>query len=136
MVHGGSCYYVANASNASIWNNSRESCQDLGADLAVIKSEDENRFVYDLLRNSIDNRNRWIRLYRKADDKFSWLDDGPAEGNYHNWGDCEPNNKGGENCVILRAGNHNGAWNNILCSSDGPVVFKANFFIAKLFSQI
>ena len=52
LIHGKSCYYVANTSSASTWNKSRIFCQNLGADLAVIKSEEENQFVYDLLRNT------------------------------------------------------------------------------------
>ena len=43
----------------------------------MIKSEDENGFVYDLLSNHRGNRSGWIGLYRKADNKFYWLDDRP-----------------------------------------------------------
>ena len=85
MVHGESCYYVANTSLASTWANSRKFCQDLGADLAVIKSENENQFIYDLLRNTSGSRDGWIELYRKANNKFYWLDDRPEEGNYQKW---------------------------------------------------
>ena len=51
----------------------------MGADLIVIKSEDEDQFVYDLLRNTRGTRHGSIGLYRKADIKFYWLDDLPAE---------------------------------------------------------
>ena len=47
------CYYVA---NALTWNHSRIFCHNYGAGLAVIKSEDENGFVYDLLSNTRGNR--------------------------------------------------------------------------------
>ena len=121
MVHAELCYYVANTSSASTWNNSRRLCQNLGADLAVIKSEDENRFVYDLLRNTVGARDGWIGLHRKADNKFYWLDDRPAEGNFQKWNDGEPNDSGGvEDCGHL-IGGYNGTWNDQSCSSAGHV---------------
>ena len=123
MVHGESCYYVDSTSSASTWNNSRRFCQELGADLAVIKSEDENQFVYDLLRNSSGARDGWIGLYRKADNKFYWLDDRPEEGNYQKWNDGEPSG-GNEDCGELVGSNgilKKGKWNDKPCSNIGPV---------------
>ena len=126
MVHGESCYYVAGASSASTWNNSRKFCQDLGADLAVIKSQNENQFIYDLLRNTSGSRDGWIGLYRKANNKFYWLDDRPEEGNYQKWNHGEPSNGGGiEDCVHLVGDNYQtlkkGQWNDKPCSDNGPV---------------
>ena len=43
----------------------------------MIKSEDENRFVYDLLSHTKGNRSGWIGLYWKADNKLYWLADRP-----------------------------------------------------------
>ncbi|XP_067047235.1 C-type lectin domain family 4 member E-like [Acropora muricata] len=121
VIHGESCYYVASPSFASTWDNSRRHCQNLGADLAVIKSEDENQFFYHLLRNTSDGlRDGWIGLYRKADNKFYWLDDRPAEGNYQRWGKGEPSG-GGENCVHLRGGDSGGTWNDLSCLTTYPV---------------
>ena len=117
MLHAESCYYVA--SSGLTWNNSRTFCQSRGADLAVIKSEDENGFVYDLLKKSVVARFGWIGLHRKADNKFYWLDDRPVNGSYQNWKDLAPNNNGGnENCGDLV---ENGKWNDAACSSNWPV---------------
>ena len=124
MVHGESCYYVANISSASTWNKSRIFCQNLGADLAVIKSEDENKFVPDLLRNTTGDRHGWIGLHRKADNKFYWLDDRPVEGNYKIWNHAEPSKpRKNEDCVqlIIRKGQSYGKWNNRNCSDTSPV---------------
>ena len=120
MVHGKFCYYVA--SSASTWTNSRIFCQNLGADLAVIKSEDENRFLYNLLRKT-RWVSGWIGLYRKADHKFYWLDDRPAEGNYQKWSSGNPDNSGGrEDCVHLLVGNNQDEkWNDLTCSRSDPV---------------
>ena len=79
----------------------------MGADLVVIKSEDEDQFVYDLLRNTKGTRHGWIGLYRKADNKFYWLDDYPAEGNYQRWDDGEPSGDR-ENCGYRRGGDFKG----------------------------
>ena len=118
MVHGESCYFVANASSASTWSNSRRFCQNLGADLAVIKSENENQFVYDLLRNTSGDRSGWIGLYRRADREFYWLDDRPRKGNYQKWNDGEPNDAHGtEDCGHVIGGNSDGKWNDITCST-------------------
>jgi len=124
VVHGESCYYVANTSSASTWNKSRIFCQNLGADLAVIKSEDENQFVSHLLRNISGARAGWIGLYRKADNKFYWLDGRPADGNYEKWNDGEPSDSdGNEDCVQLYGRNsvENGKWNDLTCSKTDPV---------------
>ncbi|XP_044181112.1 C-type lectin domain family 4 member A-like [Acropora millepora] len=119
LIHGKSCYYVANTSSASTWNKSRIFCQNLGADLAVIKSEEENQFVYDLLRNTSHDQHGWIGLHRKAD-KFYWLDSRPEEGNFQNWGDRgkSPSNEG---CVFVMTGRYGGKWNDVECSYTSPV---------------
>ena len=89
----------------------------MGADLVVIESEDENQFVYNLLRNISDNLNGWIGLYRKDDNKFYWVDDRPEEANYRNWAHGEPNNyQNGENCVSPIVGDSKGRWNDVPCS--------------------
>ena len=123
MVHGESFYYADSTSSASTWHNSRRFCQGLGADLVVIKSEDENRFVYDLLSNTSSTRSGWIGLYRKAHKKFYWLDDRPEEGNYQKWNDGEPSGDK-EDCVELLGSNvitGKGKWNDIPCSNTGLV---------------
>ena len=85
----------------------------------MIKSEDENQFVYNLLKNTSGARNGWIGLYRKANKKFYWLDDRPEEGNYQKWRDGEPSNyRGNEDCVELLG---KGEWNDIACSYNSPV---------------
>ena len=46
----------------------------------VVTKSKENQFVYNLLRNTSGVRDGWIGLYRKADNKFYWLDGRPAKG--------------------------------------------------------
>ena len=120
-MHGTSCYYVANSSFASTWKKSRIFCQNLGADLAVIKSEEENQFVYDLLRNTSGDHYGWIGLHRRADKKFYWLDSRPVEGNFKNWGKGEPKKGRNEDCVHLMRKTTGGKWNYRNCSDTSPV---------------
>ena len=115
-MHVKSCYYVANTSSASTWKKSRIFCQNLGADLAVIKSEEENQFVYDLLRNTSDDHHGWIGLHRKADNKFYWLDSRPLEGNFQKWGRGRPSKNSIDNCVHLIKYHPDGKWNDRNCS--------------------
>ena len=86
----------------------------------MIKSKDENQFVYNLLKNTSGVRDGWIGLYRKADNKFYWLDGRPAKGHFQKWNDGEPSDSGGnEDCVNLYGGNFDGKWNDQVCSYTG-----------------
>ena len=78
----GNIYFYHNTSSASTRNNSQKLCQDLGADLAVIKSEDESQFGNDLLRNTSNARSERIGLNRKCDRNLYCVKDCPGEGNY------------------------------------------------------
>ncbi|XP_015780816.1 PREDICTED: C-type lectin domain family 4 member A-like [Acropora digitifera] len=121
FAHGKSCYYAANKSSASTWSKSRIFCQNLGADLAVIKSEEENKFVYDLLIKTSGKNNGWIGLHRKADKKFYWLDSRPVEGNLTKWGKGKPKENRKEECVHIMKSTSGGKWNYRNCSDPTPV---------------
>ena len=83
----------------------------------MIKSEEENQFVYDLLKNTSGDHYGWIGLHRKADNKFYWLDSRPMKEKFQKWNNGEPNNAGGkEDCVTLKGKNHGGKWNDRSCS--------------------
>ena len=98
-------------------------CQNLGADLAVIKSEEENQFVYDLLRNTSGDYHGWIGLHGKAD-KYYWLDGRPEEGSFKKWGAGKRISPSKGNCVNLInriKSKFNGKWNARSCSDITPV---------------
>lgn len=84
------CQYII-----CLTSNSGRFCQNLGADLAVIKSMDENQFLYDLLKNTSNVRAVEIGLLRRADKKFYWIDNRTGEVSYEKWHSGEPNNFGG-----------------------------------------
>ena len=91
----------------------------------MIKSEEENQFVYDLLTNTSDARDGWIGLCRKADNKSYWLDGRLEEGNYQKWNDSKPSNGVTEDCGRIIGGNYGnkekGKWNDTPCSRSSPV---------------
>src|SRR5262249_17192598 len=59
------------------WKEASEFCQSLGAQLATIRSEEENQFLQSLLPPSMS---LWIGLHNK-ENQWSWVDGNPFE--YH-----------------------------------------------------
>ena len=102
VLHGNSCYHVIDTPTLN-WSDARTTCQNLGGDLAIIRSQDENDFILDMLnkQQTVQNFGAWIGLYRKVDNMFYWIDDTPLAGQYSAWDSGEPNNdqNRGENCV-------------------------------------
>ena len=111
VLHGNSCYHVIDTPTLK-WSSARTTCQNLGGDLVIIRSESENNFVSDLIhKQTSQNWGAWIGLYRKADNMFYWIDDTPLAGQYSSWKSGQPDHFY-EKCVhILNLGK----WNNLRC---------------------
>ena len=98
----------------------------MDGDLPIIKSATEDKFVFELIRNSetVTTLGTWLGLERDKNKSksFHWIDSSPLEGGFKNWFYNEPNNQGGnEDCVHMygkRAGNSTrpGKWNDYPCS--------------------
>lgn len=121
--HGDSCYYVETAATSK-WQDARKKCQNMGADLAIITSSDENHFIANLTKkyNIIKENGVWFGLQRLADSKFYWIDGTPLEGHFQAWRHRQPDNSGGvENCGHMRGSTHQiyGQWNDLPCSLGG-----------------
>jgi hypothetical protein len=93
-------------------NNARAACQNIGADLAMIKTEARNREVDQLYRSKRDRfdayDNLWIGLTRKdtnngSKDPSNWVwVDGTDASSYTNWASGEPNDYiRNEDCVHM-----------------------------------
>ena len=104
----------------SKWQDARKKCQNMGADLAIITSLDENRFIANLTKKYNINKGLgiWFGLQRLADSKFYWIDGTPLEGHFQAWGQGQPDNSGGENCGHMRGlvDQPPGQWNDLPCS--------------------
>ncbi|KAL9965910.1 hypothetical protein ACROYT_G029773 [Oculina patagonica] len=115
--HGNSCYHVIDTPTLS-WSDARTTCQNLGGDLAIVRSEDENNFIRDLVRNqqTVQVWGAWIGLYRKSDTKFYWIDGTPLEGQYSAWASGQPSYLH-EKCVhtLYDKLNRVGKWNDNEC---------------------
>ena len=131
VLYGNSCYHVKDTPTLK-WSDARTTCQNLGGDLAIIRSQDENNFILELLYNQtmVQNEGAWLGLKRKtsAGDKFYWIDDTPLAGHYSAWASNEPNDPH-EECVQIYAASYSpGKWNDKQCSwpvseqSRAPVV--------------
>ena len=128
--YGSSCYYVKDTPTLK-QSDARQHCQNLGGDLAIIKSEKQNDFIFSLIQgqNTFTKWGAWIGIQRKADGKFYWIDNTPVDGSYSIWADREPNNAGGsENCVQMYGQDSlRKKWNDFSCDlgshvTNAPVI--------------
>ena len=103
-------------------NDAQEECNKMGADLPIIKSAEENSFIFKLLKDR-DKEWAWMGLQRdiQTDSKFYWVDRTPLVGNYESWKNGEPSNKAGENCAYIST--YAGNWDDTSCKIDSGVPF-------------
>ncbi|XP_062394188.1 CD209 antigen-like protein C [Sardina pilchardus] len=88
-----STYYVSTEKKS--WTESRQDCKDRGADLVVINSEEEQRFLHSL------HEVTWIGLSdQEADRVFHWVDGGRITFNVVYWGTDQPTYED-ELCVTI-----------------------------------
>ena len=115
--HTTSCFRVIDSPTLK-WDLARRTCQDLAADLAIIRSATENNFIFDLIRKqqTVTNWGAWLGLYRKADTKFYWIDNTPLEGRYSAWASGEPNYHHEKCAHVYAEGSDQGEWNDISCN--------------------
>ena len=84
----------------------------------MIKSADENKFISDLTKKqrTVTVWGVWLGLYRKADNKFYWVDDTPLAGQYSAWARGEPSNISDKCGHMYGKGSKQGTWNDIFCN--------------------
>ncbi|XP_025911325.1 C-type lectin domain family 17, member A-like isoform X2 [Apteryx rowi] len=101
------CYFLSTVRKT--WQDAKLFCGSYGSHLAIINSEQENKF----LANQIMDRQFWLGLtdmHKEGD--WQWVDGSPLSLKFWNAG--EPNNVGheGEDCATLYG---SGRWNDITC---------------------
>ncbi|NXL67535.1 CL17A protein, partial [Chordeiles acutipennis] len=104
------CYFFS--TNNKPWLAAKDSCAGFNAHLAVIDTEQENKF---LANHIMDNRVFWLGLtdtYREGD--WQWVDGRSLSLSF--WNKGEPNNVGhdGEDCATIYSTGH---WNDVPCSN-------------------
>ncbi|XP_039107530.1 CD209 antigen isoform X2 [Hyaena hyaena] len=111
----GSCYFFSQTQN--IWKESITACQSMRAQLVIINSTEEQKFLK--AWNSKNNQRVWIGLSDHHNEgSWRWLDNTPLQLSF--WKEGEPNNHGDEDCVEL----YSDGWNDNRCSTE-------NFWICK-----
>ncbi|XP_067371595.1 CD209 antigen-like isoform X1 [Channa argus] len=112
-----SCYLLSNRSDS--WTNGKSDCQNKGADLMVINSEDEQKFVINsTIASGFSNLDTWIGLSDTEEEKtWKWIDGTPLS--YTQWNVSQPDNGGNQNieedCAHIKA--YNGKWNDLPCGN-------------------
>ncbi|XP_068520411.1 C-type lectin domain family 17, member A-like [Anas acuta] len=103
------CYLFS--TDAKPWMEAKDSCAGLGGQLAIVKSELENKFLANYI---METRVFWLGLsdmHKEGD--WQWVDGRSLSLSF--WGRGEPNNVGqhGEDCATVSS---RGLWNDATCS--------------------
>ncbi|NWU46289.1 CLC4M protein, partial [Dromas ardeola] len=104
------CYFFSSA--AIHWLAAKEHCAHFNAKLAIIDTEQENKF---LANHIMENRVFWLGLTdMHKESNWQWVDGSSLALTF--WNSGEPNDAGhhGEDCATILP---NGYWNDIPCSS-------------------
>ncbi|NXE85338.1 CL17A protein, partial [Cochlearius cochlearius] len=104
------CYFFSTV--AKPWLEAKDSCAEFDAQLAVVNTEQENKF---LANHIMENRVFWLGLtdaHREGD--WQWVDGRSLSFSF--WNSGEPNNVGhqGEDCATIYS---SGRWNDATCSN-------------------
>uniref|UniRef100_A0A4W5LZR1 C-type lectin domain-containing protein n=1 Tax=Hucho hucho TaxID=62062 RepID=A0A4W5LZR1_9TELE len=107
-----SCYFLS--TETKTWKESREDCLERGADLVIINSDKEQKFVFDLKRRV------WIGLTDSVNEgTWKWVDGTPLTTGY--WCEPQPDNagpNGDEDCAEMHKDQSPlKAWNDMSCGS-------------------
>ncbi|XP_068761939.1 perlucin-like protein [Montipora capricornis] len=108
------------------WQEARDYCSEMNADLVKITSQQENDFVLALARRDApDVEQVWIGLLWHARGANFWWSDLSVPV-YKNWAPNEPNGNANEPCGMMFTGKKtdqrpqtaSGYWNDLKCSRD------------------
>uniref|UniRef100_UPI0037E779BD CD209 antigen-like protein E n=1 Tax=Semicossyphus pulcher TaxID=241346 RepID=UPI0037E779BD len=107
-----SFYYISSTKKS--WQESREDCQQRGADLLIINSKEEQVCIHDFSRKF--HKLMWIGLtQRQSRGIWKWVDGTLLTKSY--WGPGEPNSYQGktEDCAEIKLHDNENSWNDIPC---------------------
>ncbi|XP_056109128.1 ladderlectin-like isoform X3 [Rhinichthys klamathensis goyatoka] len=117
------CYkFISDPSN---WITAERNCQSLGANLASVRNNLENKFLLSLLPSS--STRAWVGGH-DAVQEGQWLWSDGTVFSYTNWWTGEPNNagfpdnhQGAENCLEINYSSDR-CWNDVPCSASFPYI--------------
>ncbi|XP_040291929.1 killer cell lectin-like receptor subfamily B member 1B allele B isoform X9 [Bufo bufo] len=94
ILHGDDCYYYSDVKEMT-WNQSRDQCEKMGADLLVIKNQDQQEFIERYFSLWWGENSYWIGLHRDGDG-WRWVD-----GEHYNSGLIQIKTRPSGRCVSM-----------------------------------
>uniref|UniRef100_A0A673GBG7 Asialoglycoprotein receptor-like 1 n=1 Tax=Sinocyclocheilus rhinocerous TaxID=307959 RepID=A0A673GBG7_9TELE len=118
------CYLIVNVYGT--WELSKSLCQDHGAHLMVVNSEEELDFLSSIVKLS---ESYWIGLVEKKEGQWSWVDGTDYSTTEHHWDVGQPDDwdvrVNGEDCGQLHARitvDRRRLWNDADCTLSFPYI--------------
>ncbi|KAM4887909.1 CD209 antigen-like protein C isoform 2-T2 [Thomomys bottae] len=107
----GNCYFYSETQRN--WNDSVTACKDMEAQLVVIKSDEEQRFLQE---TSKAKGQTWMGLSDlKHEGRWHWVDGSHLMFRFTKyWNEGEPNSSGEEDCAEFKGD----GWNDVSCALD------------------
>eukprot|EP00073_Rattus_norvegicus_P039472 XP_008767241.2 PREDICTED: CD209 antigen-like protein A [Rattus norvegicus] len=103
------CYFFSISKKN--WMESVKACKYMGAQLVVIKSNEEQSFLQGISKKK---GNFWMGLsYNNKESKWQWVDGSPLQGRTY-WSAGEPKMRGNKDCAIRT----DYGWNALPCSHE------------------
>ncbi|XP_052610633.1 CD209 antigen-like protein D [Peromyscus californicus insignis] len=117
VLFHGNCYFFSKSQRN--WHNSITACQEVGAQLVIIDTDEEQTF---LQQTSKAKGPTWMGLSDVHNEAtWHWVDGSPLSSSFvQYWNKGEPNNVGDEDCAEFSGD----GWNDIKCDT-------LNFWICK-----
>ncbi|KAG5837209.1 hypothetical protein ANANG_G00236860, partial [Anguilla anguilla] len=107
------CYYFSNEKKN--WVDSRSDCIKRGADLVIIESEEEQRFI--------SKTRSWIGLSRlECEGNWLWVDGTLLQKGF--WGSGKPDDQSSFNCALIAP--EKNAWDAYYCSNKEKWICETN----------
>lgn len=91
-------------------DEAQAACSDMNSNLVSINSQEEMELINGLIKDC--PKHHWIGFSDEVEEG-TWVWDDGSSADFTNWNNNEPNNRGGENCVAIKA---NQRWNDIRCN--------------------
>ncbi|ELU01345.1 hypothetical protein CAPTEDRAFT_139885 [Capitella teleta] len=118
---GGSCYLINH--DKLTWEEARENCKDVDADLASITGTNDQSYITALVKSMTGSSSYWTGGNDLDQESgWKWSDGSPFA--YFYWADGEPNDAGGEEwCIEVETGK-DAKWNDHHCTEPRASICK------------
>jgi len=122
------CYYVERT-NMKNWAGARYACNIKGGTLVSIHSDDEAKFVTNLVTRTA-RQDTWLGMGKGQNLGFSWADGTPV--NYLYWAQGEPSDSDStmhQDCVVARR--QDGSWRDTDCGDLHTYICKKELYVGR-----